>query len=149
VPKSFLYTHTNIVTKKLREKNARNNFSRSTPIVRAKNVRKKIIGIKCEKKFFIITRISWPKMGWKKRAKQFFQNQTNRASKKVGKNCRKKVRINVFSIHTNIVSKKWGKNARNNFSRNSTNSASKICEEKNRREKVQKTFFYNHTNIVT
>ena len=42
-----------------------------------------------------------------------------------------------------------GKKARNNFSRNSTNSASKKCEEKNRQKKVRKNGFYNHTNIVT
>jgi len=66
-------------------------------------------------------------MGGKKRAKQFFQKQTNSASKKCwDKNRRKKLRKNVFYIHTNIVTKKWGeKNARNNLSRNSTNSARK------------------------
>jgi len=34
-------------------KNARNNFSRRTPIERAKNVGKKIVAKKCEKTFFI------------------------------------------------------------------------------------------------
>ena len=42
-----------------------------------------------------------------------------------------------------------GENAGNNFSRNSTNSVSKKCEEKNRQKKVLKNVFYNHTNIVT
>ena len=40
------------------EKNARNNFSRNTLIERAKNVGKKIVGKKCEKRFFIFPRIS-------------------------------------------------------------------------------------------
>ena len=47
------------------------------------------------------------------------------------------------------VQKIGGKKARNNFSRNTTNSASKKCEEKNRQKKVRIKVFYNHTNIVT
>ena len=42
--KRFFYIHTNIVTKKWGEQNARNNFSSNTLIVRAKNVGKKIVG---------------------------------------------------------------------------------------------------------
>jgi len=38
--------------------NARNNISSISTIVRAKNVRKKIVGKQCEKTFFINTRIS-------------------------------------------------------------------------------------------
>jgi len=41
VREMFFYIHTNIVTTKWREKNARNNFSRKTRIVRAKNFGKK------------------------------------------------------------------------------------------------------------
>jgi len=41
VRKTFIYIHTNIVTKKWGEQNARNNFSSNTLIVRAKNVGKK------------------------------------------------------------------------------------------------------------
>ena len=37
--------------------NARNNFSRNTLIARAKNVGKKIVGKKCEKRFYIHTNI--------------------------------------------------------------------------------------------
>jgi len=44
--------------KKWGERNARNNFSRNTRIVRSKNVGKKIVGKKCEKAFFIFARIS-------------------------------------------------------------------------------------------
>jgi len=44
-----------------------------------------------------------------KSAKQFFQKNTNRASKKFWKKYRpKKVRKHVFYIHTKIVTKKWG-----------------------------------------
>ena len=41
VRKHVFCIHTKIVTKKWGGKNARNNFSRNTPIVRAKNVGKK------------------------------------------------------------------------------------------------------------
>ena len=54
---TFLYSH-EYRDQKMGKKNARNNFSRNTPIVRAKNVTKKIVVKKCEKTFFIITRIS-------------------------------------------------------------------------------------------
>ena len=42
----FFYIHTNIVTKKWGEQNARNSFSRNTLIVTAKNVGEKIVGKK-------------------------------------------------------------------------------------------------------
>ena len=46
VRKTFFYIHTNIVTKNWGEQNVRNNFSRNTLIVRAKNVWEKIVGKK-------------------------------------------------------------------------------------------------------
>ena len=58
VRKTFFYIHTNIVTKKWGEQNARNISSSKTLIVRAKNVGEKIVGKKCEKRFFIFPRIS-------------------------------------------------------------------------------------------
>ena len=58
--KVFLYSH-EYRDKKMGEQNARNNFSRNTLIVRAKNVGEKIVGKKCEKRFFIFTRVSWSK----------------------------------------------------------------------------------------
>ena len=61
VRKTFFYIHTNIVIKKCGGKTPRNNSSRNTLIVRTKNVGKKIVGKKCEKRFFIFTRISWSK----------------------------------------------------------------------------------------
>ena len=57
VRKKVFYIHTNIVTKKWGENNARNNFSSNTSIVRAKNVEKKFVAKNCEKTFFIFTRI--------------------------------------------------------------------------------------------
>ena len=42
VRKTFFYIHTNIVTKKWGQQNARNNFSRNTLIARAKNLGKKV-----------------------------------------------------------------------------------------------------------
>ena len=49
----FLYSH-EYRDQKMGGKNARNNFSINTLIVRAKNVGKKIVGKKCEKPFFYI-----------------------------------------------------------------------------------------------
>ena len=56
------------------------------------------------------------KMGGTKRAEQFFQQQTNSASKKCWeKNCWKKVRKTFFYINTNIVTKKLGEKTRETF----------------------------------
>jgi len=87
------------------------------------------------------------KMGGKKFAKQFFQKQTNSASKKCWeKNCRKKVRKTFFYIHTNTVTKKWGrKKSAKQFFQKHTKSSSKKCWGKNRRKEVRKTFcLYSH-----
>jgi len=53
----FLYKH-EYRDQKMGGKNAQNNFSRNTRIVREKHVRKKFDGKKYEKRFFIFTRIS-------------------------------------------------------------------------------------------
>ena len=50
--KNVFCNHTTIVTKNWGGKNARNNFSRNTRIVRGKNVGKIIVGKKSEKCFF-------------------------------------------------------------------------------------------------
>jgi len=55
--KTVFYIHTNVVTKKLGEKSAK-LFSVNARIVRAINVGKKIVVKKCEKTFFIFTRMS-------------------------------------------------------------------------------------------
>ena len=77
--------------------------------MRAKNVGKKIVGKKCEKRFLYSHEYRDQKIGGTKRAKLFLQKHTISASKKclekiVGKNCEKP----FFYIPTNIVTKKWG-----------------------------------------
>ena len=111
--KYFFYIHTNIVTKNWGGKNARNNFSRNTLIVRAKNVGEQIVGKRCDKRFLYSHEYRDQKIGGTKRAKQFFQKHTNSASKKCwGKNRRKKVQKSFFYIHRNTVTKKWGEKKR-------------------------------------
>jgi len=67
----------------------------------------KIVGKSAKKRFLYSHDNHHQKMG-EIRAKQFFQIQTNCASKKLyGKNRRKKVR-NVFYNYTNIVKKNGG-----------------------------------------
>jgi len=88
-------------------------------------------------------------MGEKKRAKNFFQKHMNSAVKNVVKKTSEKSANNVsIYSHEYRDQKMGGKNARNNFSRNT-----RIVQEKklgkNSTEKVRKTFFYIHTNIVT
>ena len=58
----FLYSH-EYRDQKMGGRNGRNNLSRNTRIVQATNVGKKIVCKKCEKTFFIFTRISCPKKG--------------------------------------------------------------------------------------
>ena len=61
--KLFFYIYANIVTKKWGEQNARNNFSRNTLTVRAKNVGNRIVGKKCEKRFLYSHKYRYQKMG--------------------------------------------------------------------------------------
>ena len=71
VRKHVFYIHTNIVTKKWEEKNARNNFSRNTPIERAKNVGKKSSQKSAKKRFLYSYEYRDQKMGGKKRERIF------------------------------------------------------------------------------
>jgi len=64
--KVFLYSH-EYRDQKMGGKNSRNNFSRKTRIVRAKNVGKKIFGKKCEKRFLYSHEYREQKMGEKTR----------------------------------------------------------------------------------
>jgi len=81
VRKNFFLIHKNIVTKKLGGGETCEAICPETQQKgRTKNVGKKIVAKNCKKKFFIFTRISCPKNGGKKRAKQFFQKHTNRES---------------------------------------------------------------------
>ena len=73
---------------------------------------KKIVGKKCETTFFIFTRISLPKNGGKKLAKQFFHEHTYSANKKCGeKNRLKQVRKN-FLYANEYRDQKMGGNKR-------------------------------------
>ena len=55
-------------------------------------------------------------MGGKERAKQFFQKETNRASKNVVKKIfAKKCEKTFFYIHKNIVTKKLGEKSAKQF----------------------------------
>ena len=70
-----------------------------------------------KKRFFIFTRISLPKNGATKRAKQFFQKHINSAIKKCWeKNRRKKCEKRFLYAHKYRYQKMGGKNARNNIS---------------------------------
>jgi len=96
--------------------------------------------------FFIFTRISWPKKGGGKQAKQVYQKHTNSASKKCWEKQRwEKGRKNVFYIHTNIVTKKRGeKNARHNFSRNTRIVRAKMLGKRSSGKRAKKRFLYSH-----
>ena len=92
------------MTQKSGGKNARNNNSRNTPIVRAKIVGKKLSQKSAKKHFFYSHEYRVQKMGGKNARNNFFRNSTNSANKKYEeKNRRKKGRKNVFYNHTNIV----------------------------------------------
>ena len=122
-------------------KNARNNVSRNTRIVRAKNVGEKIVGKKCEKLFFTCTQISLQNMGGKKR-ETIYQKHKNSAIKKFWEKIVGKVRKTFFYIHTNIVTKKWGEqNVRNNFSRNTLIVRAKNVGGKIAGKKCEKRLF--------
>ena len=95
----------------MREKYERNNYSRITRRVRAKNVRKKSSGKSAKKRFLYSHEYRDPK-GGKKRAKQVFQKHTNSACKKCWEKIVGIMGKNVFYIHTDIVTKKWGKKTR-------------------------------------
>ena len=70
--KTFFYIHTNIVPKNGEGKNRAKQFLQKRRIVRSKNVGKKIVGKKCEKRFFIFTQISLPKNGGEKQRETIF-----------------------------------------------------------------------------
>ena len=114
VRKHVFYKHTNINTKKWREKNAKTFFSRNTRISRVLNDGKKSSGKSAKKRFFINTWILWQKMG-ENRGKQFFQKHRAFASINDGKKSSGKSAKHVFYKHTNIQTKKWGEKTREKF----------------------------------
>jgi len=70
-----------MVTKEWGERTRETIFP-ETPIVRVKNVWKKIVAKNCEKNVFYIHTSILTNKWWKKRAKQYFQKHTNGANKK-------------------------------------------------------------------
>ena len=62
VTKTFFLNSHEYRDQKIGEQNARDNFSRNT-ISASKKYLEKIVGKNCEKRFFVFTRISWPKNG--------------------------------------------------------------------------------------
>ena len=68
----FLYSHEYRDQKMGGGKKARNNFSGSTLIVRAKNVQQKFVGKKCEKRFFLFNEIVTKKLGGGKKRETIF-----------------------------------------------------------------------------
>ena len=67
----------------------------------------------------------------------------------LGKKSSAKSAKNVFLYSHEYRDQKMGGTKRSKqFFQLDTNSAIKKCWEKNRRKKMRKTFFYNHTNIV-
>jgi len=90
----FLYSH-EYRDQKMGGKNARNNFSRNTLIVRKKMLGKKSSEKRAKKVFYIHTNIV-NKKWWEKRSKQFFRNTRIVRSKNVGKKIVGKSAKNVF-----------------------------------------------------
>ena len=105
---------------KMGGRNARNNFSRNTRIVRSKNFGQKIVGKKVRKMFFYIHTNTVKKNGWEKKARNNFSRNTrivrakNVGEKIFGKKCEKR----FFYSHEFRDQKMGGENARNSFSRN-------------------------------
>ena len=84
-------------------------------------------------------------MGGTKRSKQFFQQDTNSAIKKVRKKIVGKSAKNVFLYSHEYRDKKiGGKNGRNNFSRNTLIVRAKNVGKKIVGKKCEKRFLYSH-----
>jgi len=148
VPKNVFCIDTNIMPKKMRGKNTRNNFSRTTQIVRAKYVGTKFVS-KCAKKRFLQSYECREKKGGKNREK-FFPEHMNCIRKNVGKKIFGKKCETTFFIFTRISLQKWvGNNARNKFYRRTRIVPTKNFGKKLRRKKVRKMFFYIHPKVVT
>ena len=79
-------------------KNARNNFSRNTPIERAKNVGKKIVATIAKKIFFYIHEYRDQKKGGKNERKNIYRNTPIVRAKNVRKNRSKKCEKTFFII---------------------------------------------------
>ena len=114
-------------------------------MVRAKNVGKKSSEKSAKIVFLYSHEYRELKMVGTKRAKQFFQQHTNSASKKCWEKNRRKKCEKRFFIFTRISSpKNGGKNARNNFSRNTRTVREKNVGEKIVEKSAKKVFLYSH-----
>jgi len=126
------------------EKHALNNFSRNIRIVRAKNGKK----LRKEVRKTILYSYEYPdqKMVGKKRAKQFFQNHTNSASKKCWwKNSSERSPKKRFLYSQEYRDQKiGGRNARKNFSRHTRIVPSKNVGKKSSERSAKKRFLYTH-----
>jgi len=122
-------------------KNAKNNISRNTPIMREKYVGEKIVGKSAKTRFLYSHEYRDQKMGRKERAKQFFQKHTNSTSEKCWeKNRRKKVRKIFFLIYTNIVTKKGGKTRETIFPEKTPIVRAKNVRKKSSKKSAKKRF---------
>ena len=136
----FLYPHEYRDQKMGGGKNARDNFSRNTRIVRAKNVGKNRMKKVRKNDFLYLHEYRDQKMGEKTR-ETIFHEHTYSAGKKCWEKIVGKRREKGFLYsHEYRDQKMEGKKHAKNFSRNT-----QYCEQKmlgkNRRKKVRKTFF--------
>ena len=113
VRKMFFNKHINIVTKNGGKKSEK-IFLQETHVYREQKTMEKKSGKSAKTRFFINTRISWPKNGEKKREKNFSRNtRISRVINDGKKNRLEKVRNNVFYKHLNIVTKNGEKSEKN------------------------------------
>jgi len=73
--KTFFFYSQEYRDQKMGGKNARNNFSSNTLKVRTKNVGKKIVGKKCEKRLLYVHKYLYQKMGGKNARNNFSETQ--------------------------------------------------------------------------
>ena len=104
---------------------------------------------KSEKNVFLYSHeYRYQKMGATKRAKQFFQKDTNSASKKCWeKNRRKKVRKTLILYSHKYRYKIWGGKTRETIFQKHKNSAINTCWGKKSSEKSAKNVFFIFTRI--
>jgi len=129
-------------------KNARNNFSRKTIIVRTKNCWQKIVGKKCQKRFLYSHDNHHQKMGGNTR-ETIFPETNELCEQKIvrKKSSEQSAKQRFLYLHGYRDKKMGGKKPAKQFLQKNTISPSKKCWDKNRRKKCQKTFFF-HTNIM-
>ena len=128
----------------MRGKYARNNFSRNTGIVQAKNIGKKSSENVRKNRILYIHEYRTLKTGEKDARNNFSRNTRIERENMLGKNHWEKVRKKVFYIHTYIELKKGRKKAQNNFSRNTPIVRAKNFAKKLSKISPKKRFLYSH-----